>query len=226
MSEQRDPALDHGEGLGDDDGTPPQRRGPMALPGVVAFQGDGFALALVMAADRQHQRVDDRAVGSEQTHLPAREAVKQTPEGAFITIAALPVHEPPGRAVVSLPDPHLVRLALQEVPHLVEFDHYRVAGWRLGAAAVDIAAHPAQHRLCRGAEQVGDGVEGQTVAVQADRGALARFGRAVPVEAGELVAAPLAAPSLLACDDAEPDDAATAAPGTGRKSGDHHDPKL
>src|SRR5947209_6299844 len=112
MSEQRDPAFDHGEGLGDDDGAPPQRRGPMALPSVVAFQGDGFALALVMAAERQHQRVDDIAVGAEQTDLPAREAVEQTPEGAFIAIAALPVHEPPGRAIVSLPDPDFVRLML------------------------------------------------------------------------------------------------------------------
>src|SRR5690349_15588182 len=108
MSEQGDPALDHGKGLGDNDGAPPQRRGPMALPGVVAFHGDGFALALVMAADRQHQRVDDIAVGAEQTHFPACKAVEQTPEGAFVTLAALPVNEPPGRAVVSLPDPDLV----------------------------------------------------------------------------------------------------------------------
>jgi hypothetical protein len=99
-------------------------------------------------------------------------------------------------------------------------------GGGFGAAAVDIAAYPAQHRLRRGAEQVGDGVEGQTVAVQADRGAFGRFRRAVPFKASELVSAPLAAPPLLTCDDAEPDDAATAAPRTGRKSGDHQDPKL
>src|SRR4051812_49271101 len=120
MGEQGDPALDHGEGLGDDDGAPPQSRGPMALPSAVAFHGDGFALALVMAAERQHQRVDDITVGAEQTHLPAREAFVQTPEGAFVTVAALPVDEPPGRAIVSLPDPDLVRLALQEVPHLIK----------------------------------------------------------------------------------------------------------
>jgi hypothetical protein len=89
---------------------------------------------------------------------------------------------------------------------------------------IDIAAHPAQHRLRRSAEQMGHGVEGQTVAVQADSGAW--FRRAVPVKASELVAAPLAASPLLARDEAVPDQAPTAAPRTGRKRGDHQDPKL
>jgi hypothetical protein len=48
----------------------------------------------------------------------------------------------------------------------------------------------------------------------------------VPVRASELVAAPFAAPPLLAGDDAKPDQAATAAPRTGRKSGDHQDTKT
>jgi hypothetical protein len=42
----------------------------------------------------------------------------------------------------------------------------------------------------------------------------------------ELVAAPSAAPSLLARDDAVPDQAPTAAPGTMRKGGDHQNAKL
>jgi hypothetical protein len=46
----------HSEGLGDEAGAPPQGCGPMPLLApllaVVAFQGDGLALVLVMAADR------------------------------------------------------------------------------------------------------------------------------------------------------------------------------
>src|SRR5918994_3061660 len=119
----------------------------MALLAVVAFQGDRLALALIMAADRQHQWVDDITVGAEQAHLPAGEALEQPPEGPFV--AALPVNQAPGCAVVGRPDPHLVCLALQEVPHLIEFDHHRLARRRLAAVMIDIAAHPAQHRLRR-----------------------------------------------------------------------------
>ena len=144
----------------------------------------------------------------------------------LVTVAALPVDEPPGCAVVSLPTPDLIRLALHEVPHLIEFNHHCFAGRRLGAVVIDRAAHPAQHRLCRGAEQVGDGVERQTVTVQADGGALGRFGRAVSFRASKLVGAPFAAPALFAGDEAEPDEAATAAPGTLRKIADHQDAKL
>jgi hypothetical protein len=45
------------------------------------------------------------------------------------------------------------------------------------------------------------------------------------LRASKLVAAPFATPPLLACDEAEPDAAATAAPGTVRKIGDHQDAK-
>jgi hypothetical protein len=48
----------------------------------------------------------------------------------------------------------------------------------------------------------------------------------VDFRTSELVATPLAAPPLLACDEAEPDEAATAALGTLRKSGDPQDAKL
>jgi hypothetical protein len=41
MDEQDDPALDHGEGLGNDDGAPPQSGDPMPLLSVGAFHGDG-----------------------------------------------------------------------------------------------------------------------------------------------------------------------------------------
>jgi hypothetical protein len=107
---------------------------------------------------------------------------------------------------------------LQEVPHLIEFDHHRLARRRLAAVMIDRAA--AQHRLRCGAKQMGHRVEGQ--AVQADGGA--RFRRAV--KASELVAPPLAAPPLLAGDEAEPDQAPTVAPRTGRKIGDHQHAKL
>ena len=82
----------HGEGLGDNDGALSQSRCPMPLLSVVALQGDSLALALVMAANRQHQRVDDIAIGAEQGHLPAREAFEQPPEGPLVVVAA------PGRA--------------------------------------------------------------------------------------------------------------------------------
>jgi hypothetical protein len=36
MSKQSNPTFDHGEGLGDDDGTSPQSRGPMPLLGSVS----------------------------------------------------------------------------------------------------------------------------------------------------------------------------------------------
>src|SRR4051794_12831880 len=91
-SKQGDPALDHSEGFGDNDGTPPQSRGPMPRLGVVAFQSDSLALALIMVADRQHQRIDAIAVGAEQAHLPACQPVEQPPEGPFVAVAALPVN--------------------------------------------------------------------------------------------------------------------------------------
>jgi hypothetical protein len=43
------------------------------------------------------------------------------------------------------------------VPHFIEFDHHRVARRRLAAVLIDIAAE--QHRLRRGAEQMGHRVE-------------------------------------------------------------------
>ena len=121
------------------------------LLAVVAFQGDRLALALIMAADRQHQWVDDITVGAEQAHLPAGEALEHPPEGPLVAGATLPVDKPSGRAIVGLPDPDLVVFALQEVPHLIEFDHHRIARRWLAAVMIDIAA--AQHRLRPNAEE-------------------------------------------------------------------------
>jgi hypothetical protein len=196
------------------------------LLAVAALQGDSPAFALVMVADGQHQRIDAIVVGAEQAHFPATEAVEQPPEGPLVTAAALPVNQPSGRAVIGFPDPNFVVLARQQVPHFIEFDHHRLAGRRLNAATTDIAADTAQHRLRCGAEQIGQGVERQAVAVQIDGGASGRFGRAVPFKVSELVEALPAAPSLLACDDAVSDQAATAAPGTAKRSGNHQNAKL
>jgi hypothetical protein len=63
-----------------------------------------------MVADRQYQRVGDIAVGAEQAHFSAREAFEQSPESRFIAIAAFPVDEPLGHAVVGLPEQALVSL--------------------------------------------------------------------------------------------------------------------
>ena len=49
LGKQGGPTLDHGDGLGDDNGAPPQGCGPMQLLRVVAFQGDSLVLALVVA---------------------------------------------------------------------------------------------------------------------------------------------------------------------------------
>jgi hypothetical protein len=81
-----------------------------------------------------------------------------------------------------------------------------------------------QYQLRRGAEQVGPGVERQAVAVQAD--GRVWFRRAVSFKVIELVAAPSAAPSLLARDDAVLDQAPTAALWTTRKREDHQNAKL
>jgi hypothetical protein len=133
----------HGEGLGDDDGSPRKSRCSMSLLDVVAFQADGFTslpfwspFPLVMVADRQHQRVGDIAVGAEQAHFSAREAFEQSPESRFIAIAAFPVDEPLGHAVVGLPEPDLVVFALQEGPYLIAFNYPHFAGRRLGAAEI------------------------------------------------------------------------------------------
>jgi hypothetical protein len=100
---------------------------PMPLLAAIVFQGDSLVLALMMLADCQHQWVDAIAVGAEQAHFPAREASEQPPEGPFVAVAALPVNQPSCRAIVGLSDPHLVVFALQEVPHLIKFDHHRIA---------------------------------------------------------------------------------------------------
>ena len=121
---------------------------PSAAPSllaVVTFQGDRLALALIMATDRQHQWVDDITVGAEQAYFPVGEALEQPPEGSFVASPALPVDEPSSCAVKGLPDPDLGVLALQERSHLIEFDHHRLARRLLGAAAIDVAANPAQH---------------------------------------------------------------------------------
>jgi hypothetical protein len=206
----------HGEGSGDADGAPPQSRSLTPLLTVVAFQGDRLALTLIMAADRQHQRVDALAAGAEQSHFLAREAIEQLPEGPLVAAAGFPVNQSSHREVLGFPDPDLVVFASQEAPHLIKFDHHRIARWRFAAVMIGVAAGPAQHRLGRRAEQVGHRVEGQVVAVQAASGALCRFGRAVSLEASELVAA-----LLLARDDAVPDQAPTAVPWTMRKRRDH-----
>jgi hypothetical protein len=63
----------------------------MPLLTIIAFDGDGFALALVVAADCRHQRVNATVVGAEQAqaHFPACEASEQPPEGLLVAVATL-----------------------------------------------------------------------------------------------------------------------------------------
>src|SRR4051794_13547972 len=93
------------------------------------------------SSSRAFLRLDDMAVGAEQTHFPAREAFEQPPERPRVAVAVASVGKPSCGAVVGLPDP--IVIARRGVPHLIELDHHRIARRRLGAAAIDITAHPA-----------------------------------------------------------------------------------
>src|SRR4051812_8331327 len=198
MGEQSHPALDHGHGSGDDDGAPPQYRGPVTLLRVGPFQRNGVVLSLVMDAGRQCHLVDGKGVGAVQTHLPALKPGQHATERFCITTTTLPVDELSGVAIVGFPDPDFVALAGEEMPHLVHLDHHGLARFRLGTVLVNITADPPQDRLRGRPEQTGNGPERQSMTIETDRGTFGDIRRAGAVRLGELVSARSTPPSLLA----------------------------
>src|SRR3954467_6806857 len=97
------------------------------------------------------------------------------------------------------PDPQLVRFGAEIVPHLVHLDHDGALGYWFRTKCLDVVGHPADHRVGAGRQQLGDTPEGQPVSVQGDGRPLRsiigpRGGR----QAGELISATPAQPSLLA----------------------------
>src|SRR3712207_4711087 len=95
------------------------------------------------------------------------------------------------------PDPQLVGLATEIVPHLIEHDDNGAAEHGLGAEPIDIGRDPAQHRMGTCIQQAPNRPERQAVAVEADGGPLHRVrGASLGIGDGELVTTPLATPPL------------------------------
>ncbi len=149
----------HGQGSGDHDRAPAQRRGPVPLLRVGAFERHGLILTLVMEADRQRLVVDDEAIRTVQADLPVSKPVQQAAKGFVVAATALPIDRLTGIAIVSLPNPDFVALALKEMPHLVQFDHDGLARLRLGTIVVKVAADPAQDGLRGRPKKSGNGPE-------------------------------------------------------------------
>src|SRR3954454_12773100 len=108
--EERDRGLDHAHGLGHDAGATPEPRQPVPLPGVVALDPVRLLLADVEAPLRDQLGVRRPVVGAVETDAPALQALEKSFEGGLVTTAQLPVDDPSGSTIPSLPDPELVPL--------------------------------------------------------------------------------------------------------------------
>jgi len=142
--------VDHRLRARHDAGAPAEPGQPMAQPGVGPFEGDGLVLASIMPARRQALFVDDVLVGADQPDVPAAQPAQQALEGRLIARPAFPIDQPAAGPVERRPDPQLVRLGAEIMPHLVHVDDDGPFGGRFRTAGLDIPGHPADHRVSAG----------------------------------------------------------------------------
>ncbi len=124
--------------------------------------------------------------------------VQQAAKGFVVAATALPIDRLTGIAIVSLPNPDFVALALKEMPHLVQFDHDGLARLRLGTIVVKVAADPAQDGLRGRPKKSGNSPERQSMTIETDRDTLDVIRRAGGGRPGKLIAARSTPPPLLA----------------------------
>ena len=77
------------------------------------------------------------------TVLPDQQAL----EGHLVATAALPIDQAASGPIERRPDPQLVRLGAEIVPHLVHLDDDGALGDRFETACLDIVGHPPDHRV-------------------------------------------------------------------------------
>jgi len=151
-----------------------------------------------MTTDWQNIVIDHVIIRAVKPRMPAFKTAEQPPKCRFVAVATFPIDQPVIGPVVCFPDPDAVCLAIQIMPHLVDFDDWDRFGVRLRTVLIDVAAHPAHHRLRATPEQAADSGERQPVAIQGDRRLLHRFGRLMVITPRELILASPTQPSLLA----------------------------
>ena len=108
--EQRDRGLDHAHGPGHDAGAAAEAGQPVPLPGMIALDAVGLLLADVEAPLRDRLAVGRPVVRAVEADAPALQALEKSLEGGPVTTAQLPVDDPSGSTIPSLPDPELVGL--------------------------------------------------------------------------------------------------------------------
>src|SRR3954447_5707218 len=108
--EQRDRGVYHPLGPGDHAGAAAEAGEPVPLAGMVALDPVRLLLADVEAALRDRLAVGRPVVRAVQAHAPALQALKQSFESGLVTTAQLPVDDPSGSTIPSLPDPEFVGL--------------------------------------------------------------------------------------------------------------------
>ena len=82
----------------------------MPLPGVVALDAVRLLLADVVPALRDRLDVGRPVVRAVETDAPALQALEKSFESGPVTTPQLPVDDPSGSTIPSLPDPELVGL--------------------------------------------------------------------------------------------------------------------
>ena len=108
--EERDRGLDHALGPGDHAGAAPEAGEPVPLPGVVPLDPVRLLLADVEATLRDQLGVRRPIVRAVETDAPTLQTFEKSFESGLVTTAQLPVDDPSGSTIPSLPGPELVGL--------------------------------------------------------------------------------------------------------------------
>jgi hypothetical protein len=156
VGKEGDASVDHVFGLGDDTGAAAEARQPVAQAAMGALGFDGHVFALIVKAGAKHAVLDDIVIGTEKADTPALQALKQHHECGCVATAAFPVDQATGVAIDRRPDPQLIGLAPEVMPHLVPHEDHSRPRCGFGAGRVDEGAHPPQDRMGAGPQQPGD----------------------------------------------------------------------
>jgi hypothetical protein len=165
VGKEGDASVHHVSGPGDDTGAAAEACQPVTQAAMGALGGDGHVLALIVKADRELALVDDVVVGTEEADTPAFQASEQLSEGDGVTTATFPVDQTTGLVIDGGPDPQLIGLAAEIMPHLVHHDDHDCPRRGFGADRVDEVAHPPEDRMGARSQQLSDGPERGAVTV-------------------------------------------------------------
>ena len=114
-------------------------------------------------------------------------------------VSSGPIDQAASGPIERRPDPQLVRLGAEIVPHLVHLDDDGALGDRFETACLDVFGHPADHRVGAGRQQPADTPQRQPVSVESNGGPLRLVaGFSGRIHSCELIPAAPAQPSVLA----------------------------